>query len=64
MALFGVLPLLQRRREFSLIYEELMAGRRPWVTGPAGAAKACLVAGLIDAGGTRVPRWLLLAPTR
>jgi transcription-repair coupling factor (superfamily II helicase) len=64
MALCGVLPLLQRRREFSLIHEGLMAGRRPWVTGPTGAAKACLVAGLVDASGTGVPQWLLLAPTR
>ncbi len=64
MAASGVLPLLQRRREFLLVYEQLIEGRRPWVTGPAGAAKACLAAALIVAARDHVSRWLVLAAHR
>jgi transcription-repair coupling factor (superfamily II helicase) len=64
MGLSGVLPLLQRRREFSLISEGLLAGRRPWVTGPAGAAKACLVAALVARARDTAARWLVLTPGR
>ncbi|HLW49313.1 MAG TPA: transcription-repair coupling factor [bacterium] len=64
MSLSGVLPVVQRRREFSVIGEALDAGRRPWVTGPVGAGKACLLAGLIVRAGARVPAWLVVAPDR
>jgi len=60
MALSGVLPLLQRRREFLFVYDQLAAGRRPWVTGPTGAAKACLLAALVAHAGDRFPAWLVL----
>ena len=76
MSLSGVLPILQRRREFSIVGEALEAGRRPWVTGPTGAGKACLLAALIvragfddmvagaRSAGTRVPAWLAVSPDR
>ncbi|HEV2284150.1 MAG TPA: transcription-repair coupling factor [bacterium] len=69
MSLSGVLPVLHRRREFLSVAEALEAGRRPWVTGPAGAGKACLLAALIvRAGGraaaARIPAWLAVAPDR
>jgi transcription-repair coupling factor (superfamily II helicase) len=64
MSLSGVLPLLQRRREFLVVGEALDAGRHPWVTGPAGAGKACLLAALIVRAGRRVPAWLVVAPDR
>ncbi|HKX19454.1 MAG TPA: transcription-repair coupling factor, partial [bacterium] len=64
MSLSGVLPVLQRRREFLAVFEAVEAGRRPWVTGPAGAGKACLLAALITHLGPRVPAWLAVAPDR
>ncbi len=64
MSLSGVLPALQRRREFLVVGEALEAGRHPWVTGPAGAGKACLLAALIVRAGNRVPAWLIVAPDR
>ncbi|HET7263702.1 MAG TPA: transcription-repair coupling factor [bacterium] len=64
MSLSGVLPVLQRRREFIVVGEAVEAGRRPWVTGPAGAGKACLLAALITRLGPRVPAWLAVAPDR
>jgi transcription-repair coupling factor (superfamily II helicase) len=64
MSLSGVLPVLQRRREFSVVAEALEAGGRPWVTGPVGAGKAYLLAGLIARAGTRVPAWFVVSPDR
>jgi len=63
MSLSGMLPLLQRRREFLFVCDHLTAGRRPWVTGPAGTAKACLLAALVGAS-TDTPAWLVLTPSR
>ncbi len=60
MPLSGVLPLLQRRREFGSLYEQIIRGRNPWVVGPAGAAKAFCVAALIAQGGDEIPVWLIL----
>ncbi|HEV2357753.1 MAG TPA: transcription-repair coupling factor [bacterium] len=64
MSVSGVLPVLQRSREFLLVSEALEAGRRPWVTGPAGAGKACLLAALIMRAGTQIPAWLVVSPDR
>jgi len=64
MSLSGVLPVLQRRREFLVVGEALRAGRRPWVTGPVGAGKACLLAALVQHAGARVPAWLAVSPDR
>ncbi len=64
MSLSGVLPLLQRRREFLFVSEALAHRRRPWVTGPAGAAKACLIAAQVAHHGAAVLAWLVLAPHR
>jgi transcription-repair coupling factor (superfamily II helicase) len=64
MSLSGVLPVLQRRREFLVVSEALKAGRRPWVTGPVGAGKACLLAALVDRAGPAVPAWLAVSPDR
>jgi len=64
MSLSGVLPVLQRRREFLVVGEAVEAGRRPWVTGPAGAGKACLLAALVVHAGRRVPAWLAVSPDR
>ena len=51
MSLSGVLPLLQRRREFLFVSEEIERRRHPWVTGPAGSAKACLIAACVAHAG-------------
>jgi transcription-repair coupling factor (superfamily II helicase) len=64
MSLSGVLPILQRRREFLVVGEALHAGRRPWVTGPVGAGKACLLAALVQQSGARVSQWLVVSPDR
>ncbi|HLJ61301.1 MAG TPA: transcription-repair coupling factor [bacterium] len=64
MSLSGVLPLLQRRREFLFVSEEIEGRRRPWVTGPAGSAKACLIAACVAQAGVRVPAWIVLTPSR
>jgi len=64
MSLSGILPVLQRRREFSVVAEALEAGRRPWVTGPVGAGKAYLLAGLIARAGGRAAAWLVVSPDR
>ncbi len=64
MALSGVLPLLRRRREFLFVSEQLASGRNPWVTGPAGAAKACLIAALAAHNVPEHPQWLVLTPGR
>ncbi len=64
MAVTGILPLLSRRREFLYVCEQLEQGDRPWVTGPSGAAKALVLAGLIVRVGSRAPAWLVLAPGR
>ena len=64
MALSGLLPLLSRRREFLLLSDLLDRGQRPWVAGPAGAAKACVLAGLIVRSSEQAAAWLVLAPGR
>ena len=64
MSLSGILPLLQRRREFLFVSEEIARARRPWVTGPTGSAKACLIAACVAHAGPRVPAWIVLTPTR
>ena len=64
MALSGLLPLLSRRREFLLLSDLLDRGQRPWVAGPAGAAKACVLAGLIARSSEQAAAWLVLAPGR
>ncbi len=64
MSLSGILPLLQRRREFLFVSEEIARRRHPWVTGPAGSAKACLIAACVAHAGTRTPAWIVLTPTR
>ncbi len=64
MALTGLLPLLHRRREFQFILEELAARRRPWVTGPAGAAKAYLIAALVARSEGERPIWVILTGGR
>jgi transcription-repair coupling factor (superfamily II helicase) len=64
MAVSGLLPLLRRRREFLFVSEQLASGRRPWVTGPAGAAKACLLAALAAHHAPGITQWLVLAPGR
>lgn len=64
MPLSGILPLLQRRREFLAIYAHIISGRRPWIVGPAGAAKASFVAALVAQGGDEIPVWLILTPGR
>ena len=60
MALSGILPLLSRRPEFPFVDERLERGDRPWVTGPGGAAKALVLAGLITRLAGRAPAWLIL----
>ncbi|HYM91514.1 MAG TPA: transcription-repair coupling factor [bacterium] len=60
MALSGILPLLDRRREFLYVCEHLERGDSPWVMGPSGAGKALVVAGLIAHFGGRAPAWLIL----
>ena len=62
MALSGMLPLLTRRREFRFICEQIERRGRPWVTGPSGAAKALLIAGLTRSVGGSA--WLVLTPGR
>ena len=64
MALTGLLPLLQGRREFLFVCEQLTAGRRPWITGPAGAAKAYLIAALAARFAGEVPAWFILTSGR
>ena len=64
MAVTGILPLLSRSREFLYVCEQLEQGGRPWITGPSGAAKALVLAGLIARLGSRAPAWLVLAPGR
>ena len=64
MSLSGILPLLQSRREFLHVYGEIVRGRRPWVVGPAGAAKAVFLAALIAQGGDEIPLWIVLTPGR
>ncbi len=64
MAVSGLLPLLRRRREFLFVSEQLASGRNPWVTGPAGAAKACLIAALAAHNVPEHPQWLVLTPGR
>src|SRR5438309_3503055 len=60
MALSGILPLLSSRREFLFVSEHLERGDRAWVTGPGGAAKALVLAGLITRLAGRAPAWLIL----
>src|SRR5438445_553026 len=60
MALSGILPLLSSRREFLFVSDHLERGDRPWVTGPNGAAKALVLAGLIARLAERAPAWLIL----
>jgi transcription-repair coupling factor (superfamily II helicase) len=64
MALSGILPLLSRRREFLFVCEQLERGRRPWVTGPTGAAKAFLIAGAVQRARGAAPAWLVLTSGR
>ncbi len=64
MALTGLLPLLQRRREFLFACEQLAAGRRLWVVGPVGVAKAYLIAALMARFEGEVPAWLILTSGR
>ncbi len=64
MSLFGLLPFLYKRREFLFLADQLASGRNPWVTGPTGAAKACLLAALVAHTAHRYRHWLVLAPTR
>ncbi len=64
MAVSGILPLLSRRREFLYVCEQLERGDRPWVTGPSGAAKALVLAGLIVHFGRQAPAWVVLTPGR
>jgi transcription-repair coupling factor (superfamily II helicase) len=63
VALTGLLPLLQRRRELLFVCDQLKSDRRSWVTGPAGAAKAYLLAALVARCGD-VPAWVVLSPGR
>src|SRR5260370_33256994 len=60
MALSGILPLLSSRREFLFVSDHLERGDRPWVTGPNGAAKALVLAGLSARLAERAPAWLIL----
>ncbi|HXX36613.1 MAG TPA: transcription-repair coupling factor [bacterium] len=64
MSLSGVLPLLQRRREFLFVSDAIAHRRRPWVTGPTGSAKACLIAAHVVHAGTAVPAWAVLTSNR
>lgn len=64
MALSGILPLLSRRREFLFVCEQLEQGKRPWITGPSGAAKALVLAGLMVHVRRQAPGWLVLTPDR
>ncbi len=64
MSLSGILPLLHRRREFLHVNEQIVRGGRPWVVGPAGAAKAACIAALVTHGGDEVPAWVILTPGR
>jgi transcription-repair coupling factor (superfamily II helicase) len=64
MSLSGILPLLRRRREFLHVYEQTVRGRRPWIVGPAGAAKAACIAALVAQGGDEIPAWLILTAGR
>jgi transcription-repair coupling factor (superfamily II helicase) len=64
MSLCGVLPLLERRREFLLACDRLREGRPVWVTGPAGAAKASVLAALATRLGDDAPAWLVLTASR
>src|SRR5215831_9677009 len=64
MALSEILPLLSRRREFLFLSDQLESGTHPWLTGPGGAAKAYVLAGLIARLSSKAPAWLVLTPGR
>jgi len=64
MALSGILPLLLRRREFLFVCEQIEHHASPWVTGPAGAAKAYVIAGLAARFAEQAPTWLILTTER
>lgn len=64
MSLAGLLPFVQRRRECLVVADRLRSGLPVWVTGPAGAAKACLLAALAARWEDQAPVWLVLTPSR
>jgi transcription-repair coupling factor (superfamily II helicase) len=64
MALTGILPLLLRRREFLFVCTQIEQAGRAWITGPSGAGKAFVLAGLMTRFEGQIPAWMILTPDR
>src|SRR5206468_10308942 len=48
MTLYDLLPLLRQQEPYNRLLDLVRRGSHPWVVGPAGAAKAYLLAALAE----------------